>query len=657
MKNDYDFIKDKFDNSIKAPETLGKDFALTQIECVEQKKTVRFPIRNFSAAAVFAVFLLSAVIMSVIFGAMPETVNAEEVPGLERFTNRKAVISALAEAISDTRYNENYFDEGDFNYIANFIGYSKKALLSNSSAESSSGSSAGHNATYVQATNVDEADIVKTTPTHLFYLADNRIEVFTADGKNSKRVAVIKPKRVNKSNVVPQEFYIYGDRLTMLEHYAVEYSGKEFVRAETFDISDLNNIKLVDSFTQSGRYCSSRMTNGKLYIISTHYPVDDMDLPKASRSLNASGDEAAPDEIPPYDIYCAKNPDSSQFLIVSEIDTDSDEYKSFSKAILGSADEIYCNENYLYITAPHYKLRKGYILDSCDTTIFKVDLKDSLKFTASAKIKGAVNNQYSMDEKDGNLRVATTATDKKGNDCNNLYILDGRLKKKGSVTGFAKNESIKAVRYIGDAAYVITYEETDPLFVIDLSNTEMPKILGKVKISGFSTMLVPVDDNTLLGIGYHTQDEDDNIDMEIEEGLKIVTFDISDKKNPKVLDTKIYKNYASDVQENPKALVVNFDRNDYTIPFSHYDYIDDKGEGGAINFRVDNGKIKIVDRYFSKKLRDNITRCAYVGNTIYMFGDFYDENSGFDTKIDSVDYKFTQNHDNSAVQIDNVADK
>ena len=647
MKNDYDFIKDKFDNSVKAPRELGKDFALTQIEGVEQKKTVRFPIRNFSAAAVFAVFLLSAVIMSVIFGAMPETVNAEEVPGLERFTNRKAVISALAEAISDTRYNENYFDEGDFNYIANFIGYSKKALLSNSSAESSSGSSAGHNATYVQATNVDEADIVKTTPTHLFYLADNRIEVFTADGKNSKRVAVIKPKRVNKSNVVPQEFYIYGDRLTMLEHYAVEYSGKEFVRAETFDISDLNNIKLVDSFTQSGRYCSSRMTNGKLYIISNHHPMDKMDLPKASRSLTgdeatgdeATGDEAAPDEIPPYDIYCAKNPDSSQFLIVSEIDTDSDEYKSFSKAILGSADEIYCNENYLYITAPHYKLRKGYILDSCDTTIFKVDLKDSLKFTASAKIKGAVNNQYSMDEKDGNLRVATTATDKKGNDCNNLYILDGRLKKKGSVTGFAKNESIKAVRYIGDAAYVITYEETDPLFVIDLSNTEMPKILGKVKISGFSTMLVPVDDNTLLGIGYHTQDEDDDIDMEIEEGLKIVTFDISDKKNPKVLDTKIYKNYASDVQENPKALVVNFDRNDYTIPFSHYDYTDDEGEGGAINFRVDNGKIKIVDRYFSKKLRDNITRCAYVGNTIYMFGDFYDENSGFDTKIDSVAYK------------------
>ena len=83
-------------------------------------------------------------------------------------------------------------------------------------------------------------------------------------------------------------------------------------------------------------------------------------------------------------------------------------------------------------------------------------------------------------------------------------MLDSGLNQIGAVEGFAKDESIKAVRYMGDTAYVITYEETDPLFVIDLSTPSDPQILGKVKISGFSTMLVPIDENTVLGIGYNT---------------------------------------------------------------------------------------------------------------------------------------------------------
>lgn len=654
MKNDFEFIKDKLDSAkIVVPAELNEENILKKTEDIKQKRIIHFDLRAFSAAAVLAVFVLSAVIASSVFANMPAMIKDESVSGLMRFTKREAVISSLAEAISETRYNEEYFyyDRG-FGFVENKVNYSQKSVLSGIRSESSAGSSAGHNATYIQETNVDEADVVKTTPTHLFYLNDNGIEVFTADGKSSKRVAFIKPKRVKKSYVDPQEFYIYGEKLILLEEYTPNTSFSSVVRAEYFDISDLSNIKLVDSFTQSGRYCSSRMTGGKLYIISAHYPTDDMDLPRASRSLTATGDEATPDEIPPYDIYCAKSPESSQFLIVSELDTDSREYKSYSKALLGSADEIYCNENHLYITAECFKNRKsGKDIPSIETRIFKVDLKDDLKFVASAKIDGEINNQYSMDEKDGNLRVATTATDKKGRDCNNLYILDKNLKMTGSVTNFAVEESIKAVRYIGDTAYVITYEQTDPLFVIDLKIPSKPKILGKVKISGFSTMLVPVDDNTLLGIGYHTQDEDDDIDMEIEEGMKLVLFDVSDKSRPKVLDTKIYKNCCSAVQDDPKALLVNFERNDYTIPINDEDTL----RGGTLNFRVENGKIKVIDRYTSMKFDDETERCAYVGNTIYLFAQNYDDSSA--VQIDSVDYKFTQNYDNSAVQIDNVADK
>ncbi|WP_316609446.1 beta-propeller domain-containing protein, partial [uncultured Ruminococcus sp.] len=237
---------------------------------------------------------------------------------------------------------------------------------------------------------------------------------------------------------------------------------------------------------------------------------------------------------------------------------------------------------------------------------------------------------------------------------NNLYVLDSGLNQIGSVEGFAKDESIKAVRYMGDTAYVITYEETDPLFVIDLSTPSDPQILGEVKISGFSTMLVPIDGNTVLGIGYNT----DNVyytDMEVQDGIKIVTFDVSDKTNPKVLDTKVFKGYYSEVQNNPKALLVNTERNDFTIPFSCYGdgYSNYDSYSGVINFRISDGKIDIVDEYRSDVFVSSengsaeVSRCVYVGNTIYMLGnvweyDYYIKNNTDDvyrTSIDWVDYK------------------
>ena len=87
------------------------------------------------------------------------------------------------------------------------------------------------------------------------------------------------------------------------------------------------------------------------------------------------------------------------------------------------------------------------------------------------------------------------------------------------------------------------------MFVIDVSDPSQPAIKGEVKISGFSTLLVPVDDNTLLGIGYHTTDiTEGDAAMEMQDGVKIVTFDVSDKSDPKVLDTQIFENYYSAVQ-------------------------------------------------------------------------------------------------------------
>lgn len=651
MKNDYDFIKDKFDQSeVNAPEAMNKDFALKSIENIGQmpaKKIINF--KSVSAAAAIAVFVAVSVFVSSLF-IKPATKLTDEssISGIMRFTSREAMRSTLEKTLNKTKEIQNrdivYEDiqsEG-FNYSRNI-----------NSAKTAGEGSAGHNSTYVQETGVDEADDVKTDGKYIFYLHnESAIKIFTAEGKNSRLVNTLKAPSNNMAHEFYQynrvhEFYLYNNKLIVLSpcHSAKNY--KTYVKVSVYDVSDINNIRLTDSLIQSGNYCSSRMIGDKLYLVTTHHTSTADDIPRVKHSTAATSDEADIDEIEFDNIYCLKDSGSANFLVVSELNTENSSVKENAKAILGSGEEIYCSQSNLYITAPKYKSAKvPYFtlrIDDIDTEIFKVSLKDNLKFTASGKVKGRIDNQYSMDEKGDFFRIATTSYED-GKDTNNLYVLDKKLRQTGSVTDFAKNEHIEAVRYIGDTAYVITYEQTDPLFIIDLKNPHSPKMLGSVKISGFSTLLVPVDDKTLLGIGYHTEDES-YTDMEVQEGVKIVTFDISDKSNPKVKDTKIYKNCESPVQYNPKALIVNPDRRDYTIPLNKYfydDYDETHYESGTLNFSIDNGKIKIIDRYISQKFRDaQCDRCIYCSDTIYLFSNDYAPSQNNDNLdiMDTVKYK------------------
>jgi uncharacterized secreted protein with C-terminal beta-propeller domain len=327
-------------------------------------------------------------------------------------------------------------------------------------------------------------------------------------------------------------------------------------------------------------------------------------------------------------IYTIDNPSDSVFLVLSRINVNNVENDYESKAVLGIANDIYCNKDNLYVTGNVYVKNDtatsdeattnqvnsninnfNWSVNNPDTQIVKVDIKNGLNFVATATVKGCINNQYSLDEYEDNLRVATTIysdTNSK-KDTNNLYVLDSSLNELGTIKGFAKGENIEAVQYVDGYAYVITYEETDPLFVMDLQNPENPKILGSVKINGFSSMLVPIDSNTILGIGYN---DDEN-------GIKLALFDVSNKAKPKVLDSKVIENADSTVQYSPKALVCNTQRDNYTIPVTFWedDYADSKG--GEVTFSINEGKIKIENTYKSDKLEYG-EHCVFVNDNIYI---------------------------------------
>ena len=173
------------------------------------------------------------------------------------------------------------------------------------------------------------------------------------------------------------------------------------------------------------------------------------------------------------------------------------------------------------------------------TIIHKINIdKGEITYKTKGEIPGTLLNQFSMDEYDENFRTATTTTlwirNKGQVQYNNVYVLDKDMKIIGEITNIAPDEKIYSCRFIGDRLYMVTFKRIDPFFVIDLSEPKNPKILGELKIPGYSDYLHPYDDNHIIGIGKET-DTNQWGGTSIK-GVKIALFDVSDVENPKQID-------------------------------------------------------------------------------------------------------------------------
>ncbi len=445
--------------------------------------------------------------------------------------------------------------------------------------------------TYLQVNGVDEGDILKNDGTYIYFVHDREVRIYDKN-KNLVGTILSNDSELDTYGWI-QDIYRYDDLLIAIGN---RYDDENLAIAEVYDISNMKKIKKVNTFTQSGNYSNSRRIGNMLYMVSNSYLGDHVIYPRVNG-----------EEMTIKDICGCPNPSTKSVMVVSAIDLGKKSMEKRSKAIIGSGTDVYCNQNNMYISTSHYDYKK----DKERTTIYKVELGKEPNFVASVTLPGRINNQYSMDEKDGYLRVAVTQFSGDHEVCD-LYIYDKELKKVGEVKEIAVDESIKAVRYLGDVAYVITYEQTDPLFCIDLSNPKKPKILGSVKISGFSSTLLPIGNDLLLGIGYHTKYEE-YADMEVQEGLKIVLFDTSDKKHPKVLDTKVYKDCFSNAQSSTKDVVVYGD--DYLIPMQ---YAND--QGGLLQIAIKDNKINIKTEFISDQMT-LAEKATYINNVGYVLSE------------------------------------
>ncbi len=411
--------------------------------------------------------------------------------------------------------------------------------------------------TNTQVSGVDESDIVKTDGKNIYYYNSKDKYVYILDAADKKVVKKIKiPK-----NFYSPVMYIDDNRLTIVSSgyangnyngYWINRSAKTYTIV--FDTTNIEKPKLLKLYVSDGDLRKSRKIGDYVYIISNNYfnipywnfkSEDDIDLEISKmlpKKLDISKTSQSSDQNLkvkgkqyPYNVKAgnaAKCSDIEYILpdeetikkvgfnpsynIISVINTKDTTAEVTTKVIAGSNSEIYMSIDNLYMTSAMYTpvayscpfnarcLTTFFAPQSTNTLIHKLNInKDTLSYQDSNMVPGSPLTQYSMDEKDGYFRILTSMgwwaesqTD--------LYVLDKDLDLASSLKGLGKWERFQSSRFMWDKLFLVTFEQIDPLYAIDLSDQEKPEILGELKIPGFSTYLHPYDDNHLIGLGFDT---------------------------------------------------------------------------------------------------------------------------------------------------------
>jgi inhibitor of cysteine peptidase len=412
-----------------------------------------------------------------------------------------------------------------------------------------------------------------------------------------------------KEMVMPYDYY----RRSMPVTHAIFY-----------DISDRAHPKVLKDYRIDGDYVDARLIGSNMYLITREqvytYDMDHIVVPAVR--------EGTKTVIAP-DVYYFDNPERQYaFTTVSSFDTTSAREKEAKTYLVGSGDLLYVSQNAIYITYQNYhtiyrtmraepliaiddvqrepvaspsglsvpvlwedfnkmneadkqklieemknteqeSIRKKEI-DQTTTAIHKIAISNgAITYVARGDVPGVLESQFSMDENNNNLRVATTSnvyTTRGSYEYNNVFVLDSGMKTIGSLTHIAEQEKIYSTRFIGDRLYMVTYKRVDPFFVIDLSAPTNPKILGKLKIPGYSDYLHPYDATHIIGVGKETgTNEWGGVSTK---GIKLALFDVSDVEHPTQIDKVEIGDAGTDsaVLSDHKAFLFDKEKNLLVIP-------------------------------------------------------------------------------------------
>jgi uncharacterized secreted protein with C-terminal beta-propeller domain len=529
-------------------------------------------------------------------------------------------------------------------------------------AESSmaAGSGAGYSETNVQVAGVDEADIIKTDGKYVYHLSGEKLHIIKADTDGSLAEAGTIDLTADADNYYYfTDFYLDGDTLCLIgsrqrrilpEPFVssprigrpadVWYGIRDsYITVQNWDITDRSKPVLKREFDVEGSLVSTRKVGTKLYLVVNHYlQFYGVDLPRyAVPEFYDSLSEGDYEQVTFGSMQYFPGRYDSTMLIVAALDLSKSEPAEVS-SLLGSGSEVYMSREALYVT--HYDY--GYtIYSSTDalvggmdtyTSVFKFGVSGGLKYLARGVASGRVLNQYSMDEYGGFFRIATTG-DKDGESVNTLTIFDADMKRTGIIDDMAPGEQIYSARFIGAKAFMVTYRTVDPLFAMDLSDPYNPKVLGELKIPGYSSYLHPYDDDHLIGFGRDTEEmrtinsKDEVVNTWAENrGLKLSMFDVTDMTKPIESDVESIGDQSTNTElmYNPKVFLFDKARGIALIPAYHYggDTEGFKSEqlNGIMVFSVTADKIDYVGTINGRDASsyyDRLERAVFIGDIYY----------------------------------------
>lgn len=506
--------------------------------------------------------------------------------------------------------------------------------------------------TNVQEAGVDEPDSIKTDGVHIFLVREDRIVAVDVTGEELREAGSL---RID--NGWAAQLLLAGDRLLVVAPDAsvgieprrrgVPWRARTAVHV--VDVSDPSAMEVVETLWVEGSYVAARLVDGIARVVLRTggaalplvYPADGtqraMRLAEA-RNRTAIARSLVTDWIPRYTLTVGDTPpvgptrpltpcedirrpkEFSGVEMVSVITVDpEDPTPREAETVVGAGETVYASQTGLYVTTNRWEEtvagRRAPSRPTLTTQIHRFDITDpeQARYEASGEVDGHLLNQWSLSEHDGHLRVVTTLDPWGARSQSQVVVLRRRgrlLSPVGRVGGLGLTERVYAVRFMGDLAYVVTFREVDPLYVLDLSDPRRPRVRGELKIPGFSSYLHPVGEGLLLGIG-----QDATLRGRLL-GVQASLFDVSDPTDPtQVAKVRLGRGYTA-VQDDHRAFTWWEPSRLALFPVESYGR---RGVAGsrAQALRVDEVDLSAVGAIQHPARRHQIERALVIGDAVY----------------------------------------
>ncbi|WP_006717326.1 beta-propeller domain-containing protein [Desulfitobacterium metallireducens] len=562
--------------------------------------------------------------------------NVEELPVVGDDQNLKRLLSEVESNQAGTRHSVGMVGGGL--PAADSSSAIKSAVSASQNLSAESGGVA-YSGTNLQVEGVDEADIVKTDGNYLYQISNdskngNNPQVIISKINPASDLKVVSRLEFDSQEFKPLEMYVDSKTLVVIGtsyermDSAVGAMGGPVTEMLVYDLKDKNNPQKLREVKLDGDYVSSRKIGSAVYFVVNKY-IDYYRILK---------EDQAPIKPKYYDSLCQESYKEVNFseihyfpgtiepnyLMIAGMDLDHPDKEAKVSTYLGSGRNIYASTSSLYVAMPHYEFEQSALTQepavedaisrmpaNITTQIYKFGFNQGeITYQGKGEVPGQILNQFSMDEYQGYFRIATTKGEigaTSGNEStNNVYTLDQNMQESGKLEGLAPGERIYSVRFMGDRAYMVTFKQVDPLFVIDLKDPKQPKALGELKIPGYSDYLQPYDENHLIGIGKETVEaalpsgpNGQQQTMAFYLGMKLAMFDVSDVTHPKELfkETIGDRGTDSEVLRNHKALLFDKEKNLLAFPVVVFETKGSQQKEVSLNTPPQYGEITFQGAY------------------------------------------------------------